>query len=230
MTTAIGGIIRERLRNQPNGFAGLDANGDLLGTLVNRAMTYAELMDGVVPEVGEFVYCTDTRDVHVGDGVTIGGRFITSPAKVVPILNTGVEIDDAGELEIASVSLKADCEYRLSGLLIARTLFTASTNNMQIKHTASNHAGPFTQGIPLVHWSEANAPNVGAWANLAVVNDVAILSYPGTPEIPPGQNIILLEARIKRTSDITGSVWLKQITATGVAFIQTSTLSIRRVA
>lgn len=69
---AIPGLIELGRKDKPNGYAGRDSNGDLVDKVVNRSMLYSELLDGVVPEVGEFVYCTDTKDLHVGDGVTVG--------------------------------------------------------------------------------------------------------------------------------------------------------------
>lgn len=131
MTTTIGGTIREKLRNQPNGFAGLDSNGNLPGTLINRAMTYDDLMDGVVLEEGEFCYCTDTRDVHVGDGSTVGGLFHSSPPKTLTPTGVGTPITNSNSptsLQIFSQPLKAGCRY-IYRARIQLSDANAATNN-----------------------------------------------------------------------------------------------------
>ncbi len=62
-------------KNQPNGYPGLDANGNLTGTIILRNGTGAEI-DPIVLLAGEAVYCTDTREIRIGDGQTPGGQSI----------------------------------------------------------------------------------------------------------------------------------------------------------
>jgi hypothetical protein len=59
-------------KNQPNGYPGLDANGNLVGTIIPRNGTTAEI-DQIVLLAGELTYCTDSGEVRVGDGATAGG-------------------------------------------------------------------------------------------------------------------------------------------------------------
>jgi hypothetical protein len=160
MTSVIGGIIRERQRNQPNGFAGLDANGDLLGTLVNRSMLYSELIDGVIPEVGEIVYCTDTRDIHIGDGLTVGGLFLYSPP--ISIAAPQLAIDDATTKTLASYSVKAGCAYRLRGKLgITDNETFNGINNLRVVYQRGDLLGTlpavaFPSSMPVWHIGSNN--------------------------------------------------------------------------
>lgn len=57
------------LRNRPDGYPGLGPAGDLVGELVARAGTAAQLTD-VVPVSGEHAYATDTMKLVIGDGKT----------------------------------------------------------------------------------------------------------------------------------------------------------------
>jgi hypothetical protein len=50
-------------KNQPNGYPGLDANGNLVGTIIPRSGTAAEI-DQIVLLAGEVAYCTDMGHLH----------------------------------------------------------------------------------------------------------------------------------------------------------------------
>jgi hypothetical protein len=62
-------------KDQPNGYPGLDANGEFIGQLIARLET-AAAMAGVTLDAGEFGFTTDTEELYIGDGVTEGGIFI----------------------------------------------------------------------------------------------------------------------------------------------------------
>lgn len=60
---------------QPNGIAGLDSNGDIVGTPVHRVDTAANLA-AIVLKAGEVAIASDTRDILRGDGTTPGGILV----------------------------------------------------------------------------------------------------------------------------------------------------------
>lgn len=77
-------IVRDIVgfRNQPDGFVGIESNGDVLGTFASRRDTLANIAS-VVLAPGELAFTTDTKDVFVGDGVTAGGLFLYSTPKFI---------------------------------------------------------------------------------------------------------------------------------------------------
>jgi hypothetical protein len=62
-------------KGQPDGYAGLDENGDLVGVLIPRTGTAAAI-NAIVLAQGELAVCTDTVQVRVGDGSTAGGMVV----------------------------------------------------------------------------------------------------------------------------------------------------------
>ena len=73
------GVILESQRNQPNGFAGLDAAGDLVGNLIPRKDTLANLLT-VVGSEGELASATDTAAIVKFNGIsTPGDVFYANP-------------------------------------------------------------------------------------------------------------------------------------------------------
>ncbi|MCK9458168.1 MAG: hypothetical protein M0R80_00630 [Proteobacteria bacterium] len=67
---------RTNMKNAANGYAGLDSNGDVVGVFIPRLGTVAEI-NAIVLESGEFAYCTDTKELRIGDGTTAGGSFLS---------------------------------------------------------------------------------------------------------------------------------------------------------
>jgi hypothetical protein len=59
-------------KNMPNGYAGLDENGDLVGIFIPRYDTESNL-SSVVLEAGELASTSDTHTLFQGDGATAGG-------------------------------------------------------------------------------------------------------------------------------------------------------------
>lgn len=224
--SVLGGTVRERQRNQPNGFAGLDSNGDLLGTLVNRSMTYDELMNGEIPEAGELVYCTDTRDLHVGDGSTVGGLFLTAPTRQLTLSNLGVSIGDAGELEVASFAAKANCQYLLEGFLVILDTDVTS-NNARVKYTSGDVASNLT-ALPAPTLWTTPVPSEGFWATNTSSGIVTTASPIASP-ILSFQQSVYLRGRVANTTDVTASVWVKQQVANGIIQLGSGSLTVRRV-
>lgn len=66
-------------RNVPNGFAGLDQDGDIIGTPVHRYDTINNLRSIVLSD-GE-IAMADTGDLFRGNGSTAGGIFLISQPK-----------------------------------------------------------------------------------------------------------------------------------------------------
>ena len=84
--TQLAGTEKTANKNQPYGYAGLDANGDLVGTLIPRSGTAAEIGQ-IVLLAGEVAYCTDTGQIRIGDGTTAGG------VGIVPRSDTAANIN-----------------------------------------------------------------------------------------------------------------------------------------
>lgn len=67
--------VLESQRNAANGFAGLNGDGDLVGTILHRTGTDADLSE-IVLQDGETAFCSDTGDWLIGDGTTPGGSLV----------------------------------------------------------------------------------------------------------------------------------------------------------
>lgn len=106
--------VRESQRNQPGGFAGLDGSGDLTFPVIHKSMTYAQLMDGYVPKVGELVICSDTNDIHMGDGATVGGLFLMAPEKSHALSNLDTEFGAGGAIIVTLSGLTAGRIYEVN--------------------------------------------------------------------------------------------------------------------
>jgi len=61
--------IGEDQRNQPDGFAGLDPDGNIVASVVPLGNTWLALKD-VVLAAGERAYCVDTTETFTGDGTS----------------------------------------------------------------------------------------------------------------------------------------------------------------
>ncbi len=59
-------------KDQPNGYAGLDADGQLPAVVIHRNGTTTEI-DDIILSQGELAICNDTGEVRRGDGETEGG-------------------------------------------------------------------------------------------------------------------------------------------------------------
>src|SRR5690606_32791292 len=128
MTAPVIQYVRESQRNQPNGFAGLDADGDLvIKAVILRHMTFAELMDGTVPEAGEPVYCTDTREIFIGDGGTIGGQFHSGATRLAEPVTTSATITDGASVDLYALDI-------LPGAMYEMWFSAAVTDNQQKNH------------------------------------------------------------------------------------------------
>lgn len=80
-------------KNQPNGYAGLDANGQLVGTFIGRYDTQANI-NAIIPSTGELVTTSDTKELRVGDSTTSGGISLgwngSNSMLISSISNSGV--------------------------------------------------------------------------------------------------------------------------------------------
>ena len=62
-------------KNEPDGYAGLDENGDITGVLIPRYDT-ASNINAIVLSAGELATTSDTYELRIGDGSTSGGRTV----------------------------------------------------------------------------------------------------------------------------------------------------------
>lgn len=102
--------IINALKNQPNGIPGLNENGDWIGNIFIRTMTYAASRNVLLGE-GELIFCTDTLDIFIGNGITLGGIFMYSSPRVVSVMNPGVTITNGGEHNIYQTPIVANAVY-----------------------------------------------------------------------------------------------------------------------
>lgn len=68
-------LVAEALKNAPNAFAILNEDGQIVGPIIVRAGTAAEL-DALTLDMGEIAYATDTGRWRMGDGATAGGLVL----------------------------------------------------------------------------------------------------------------------------------------------------------
>lgn len=60
----------------PNGLVKLNADGNLEAYVIHRQVTSAEI-SSIVLEDGEIAFTSDTHEIHLGDGVTPGGKLVS---------------------------------------------------------------------------------------------------------------------------------------------------------
>jgi hypothetical protein len=96
------------LRNLPNGYAGLDGDGNLrVNGVIVRAET-AAAMASILLAAGELGFETDSKLFKVGDGATLGGRALAelaSPSTVV-VRATGTPTQNGDALKAAYTAAK----------------------------------------------------------------------------------------------------------------------------
>lgn len=78
-------------KGQPNGYLGLDSNGDAVGILVGRVITYADLSTTSL-EQGEWCYISDTKVAVVGNSTTPGDYFPMQKKEVAVALTDAATI------------------------------------------------------------------------------------------------------------------------------------------
>lgn len=243
------GIAELGRKDQPNGYAGRDSNGDLVDKIVNRSMLYSELLDGVVPEVGEFVYCTDTKDLHVGDGATIGGLFHSAPSIDRTLLNGGTEIKNTTGLSICDIPCKANCVYEVNAVIGITDKYTV-TNNWKLSVPWGQNQSIAVAGTPFhgllgLYWASASAywyasllvpatrmncaVAIGSTATtLSAVAGDAVAANTASP------SVIVMKAALKYSTNTTASILLAELATQatlGVTFQSAySSIATRRIA
>lgn len=79
---ASGDVLLSNQLNQPEGVPQLDDEGSIVGTIRIRTGTAAAI-DLIVLAEGELAWCTDTRVMRIGDGITPGGYVNSQSAATV---------------------------------------------------------------------------------------------------------------------------------------------------
>lgn len=74
------GVAELGRKNQPNGYVGIDGDGDIVGTFAQRKGTAAEIAAITLAD-GELAFTTDTKELRLGDGATLGGNWFYSQAQ-----------------------------------------------------------------------------------------------------------------------------------------------------
>ncbi|MGN6543767.1 MAG: hypothetical protein ACTHK7_01875 [Aureliella sp.] len=130
--------------DQPNGYPQLDDTGALVGTILHRTGTDAEIAAIVLAE-GEFAYCTDTKETRVGDGVTAGGVLAGGGAKVY--LGDSLSIANSTAFTTsATAPYLANSHYRVT--VIVYVLDASITNNCKFLLSGTqNWRSPFSSPI-----------------------------------------------------------------------------------
>ncbi len=111
-----GTLVLESERNQPNGFLGLDAAGNIYGTITHRQGTAAEI-NAIILASGEMAWVTDWRELRIGNGTTAGGLLVTGSVRVFGNQNVGTSIgtDPAVYPIVDVVSVALGGVYRITG-------------------------------------------------------------------------------------------------------------------
>lgn len=87
-------------KNQPDGYAGLDSNGQLVGVFIGRYDTEANI-NNITLSSGELASTTDTYSLRLGNGVASGGIAISENG------TTCVYLPSAGSSGINGINLLA---------------------------------------------------------------------------------------------------------------------------
>lgn len=245
----IPGVAELGRKNQAGGYAGLDENGDLIGPIINRSMLYSELLAGVVPEVGEFVYCTDTKDLHVGDGATVGGVFHSAPSIDRTLLNGGTEIKNTTGLSICDIPCKANCLYEVNAIIGITDKYTVTNNWKLVVPWGQNQsialAGTPFHGLLGLYWASASAywyaslfvPATRMTCAVSVGSTTTTLSALAADAVAANTaspSVIVMKAALKYTTNTTASIMLAELATQatlGVTFQNSySSIATRRIA
>ncbi|NLX60074.1 MAG: hypothetical protein GXY74_13430 [Phycisphaerae bacterium] len=87
------------LRNRPNGYPGLSADGDLVGNIIVRTGTAAQLSH-VVLAPGEYAYAADTKKLVMGDGATIFADLSGIGTRSVVAVTDFIEVPGRDDMDI----------------------------------------------------------------------------------------------------------------------------------
>jgi hypothetical protein len=125
LTASLAACEKTANKNQPNGYAGVDSDGDLVGIVIFRNDTYTNLAT-FVPAAGQPVYATDTKQVSVGDGTTAFASLtnIGSPPNSLTIPTSLSEI-----VTIGSVSGSFAISSSLDGVIFTYVSQAAAAAN-----------------------------------------------------------------------------------------------------
>ncbi len=110
-----GGFESTTNKNQPNGYAGLDSSGNIVGPIIVRTGTAATI-DGISLPTGEVAVCTDTLEIRIGNG-TAGGEsprytdFVLAASGVKPSGASSSYLDWNTRLRLDDGSNQADYSY-----------------------------------------------------------------------------------------------------------------------
>jgi hypothetical protein len=89
-------------KDQPNGYPGLDGDGNIVGPVVVRLETAADL-SAIVLDDGELAKTTDTDKFYIGDGTTAGGL----PVPIFSLSSVSL-IKDDGTITFYSIAADTD--------------------------------------------------------------------------------------------------------------------------
>ena len=107
----LSGAEQTENKDQPDGYAGIDADGNILAAIIPRRETAADLALIVLAD-GELATTSDTNELRVGDGATNGGIVISgggagdSLSEIV-VYPTGTASENATALVAAYAEAKA---------------------------------------------------------------------------------------------------------------------------
>jgi hypothetical protein len=113
---------------------GIDGDGNVMGTFASRRDTFANIA-AITLEAGELAFTTDTKDVFLGDGVTVGGIWLYGQPRAFAFNQTGLTVSSAVSaivvegLSHGSYTFEYTARFNHSG---------AGTSNFAVQHTPSD--------------------------------------------------------------------------------------------
>jgi hypothetical protein len=109
-----------------------------------RRGTNAERLT-ITPAAGELIFTTDTKSLYIGDGSTVGGKFLSSGSSIINDINlNGHDIVGTGNIDIsgnihASGTITADGDITLGNASTDNVVFQADINSDIIPNTNNTY-------------------------------------------------------------------------------------------
>jgi len=179
-----GAVVPESLRDQPNGFVGINASGLIIGTFGSRVDTAANLAS-IVLKTGETAYASDTRDTFRGDDATPGGLFVSGGKFVAYVNGTSV---DAAQTAILTVPVRTNGVYTFNAIGDFVDSTTTSNYSYMLDHVASGGfaaigPGPTLNrgGKAITKWGHTSSKTAAAASILEYAHMLAANLTPSAP-------------------------------------------------
>lgn len=168
----------------PNGVAGLDGDGNIVGTMTHRIDTAANLA-GVILKANELAYATDIGEWRRGDGAALGGLFLAShPITYNAVAELTSTTESGATIQHPA---KANAVYRIWGAFS----FSGDTDNQsnfkaRMLTTSGNIASfpPLSSMYGSVLWFNSHLPGAVTPTHQAFA-PAALVQFPNVNLVHP---------------------------------------------